>query len=353
MVNVLIIGKGYIGRNLANFLLGARKYEIIPHIICRKEINYWYYDKLESFIKKNKDEGLIFDYIINCSGFYGSNIKECDTFPVLFNYTNISLPLIIQNICVKYNCKYIHLSSADIYYERRLNFNEEDQNTGWSEKDYSGCVNNELTSSFTKVHDVIDQCFANLPNVYVLRIKNVLSDLYHVKNYLLKVMNLRYSGSTLNNSITFLPDLLNFIFNIIHNEIPAGCYNVVSNGFTSVKSIYEICKKYKDKLAENNIVNMIRDELVYRDDLIIRPLRSYSVLSNKKASMYMKFTTINDELIDRCVKNIIEDKKEQDLFRSVYDEDTEHLKEHERYESPSPEKNQGELQYVFDIDLTG
>ena len=55
---------------------------------------------------------------------------------------------------------------------------------------------------------------------------------------------------------------------------------------------------------------MIRDELVYRDDLIIRPLRSYSVLSNKKASMYMEFTTINDELIDRCVKNIIEDKKD-------------------------------------------
>ena len=353
MVNVLIIGKGYIGRNLANFLLGARKYEIIPHIICRKEVDYWHYDKLESFIKKNKDEGLLFDYIINCSGFYGSNIKECDTFPVLFNYTNTSLPLIIQNICVKYNCKYIHLSSADIYYERRLNFNEEDQNTGWSEKDYSGCINNNETSTFTKVHDIIDQCFANLPNVYVLRIKNVLSDLYHVKNYLLKVMNLRYSGSTLNNSITYLPDLLNFIFNIIQNEIPTGRYNVVSNGFTSVKSIYEICKKYKDKLAENNIVNMIRDELVYKDDLIIRPLRSYSVLSNKKASMYMKFTTINDELIDRCVKNIIEDKKEQDLFRSVYDENTEHLKEHERYESPSPENNQDELQYVFDIDSTG
>jgi len=47
MINILIIGKGYIGRNLATFLTQP---DISIYNIEKSDLDYWSYDNLDQYI---------------------------------------------------------------------------------------------------------------------------------------------------------------------------------------------------------------------------------------------------------------------------------------------------------------
>jgi len=336
MINILIIGKGYIGRNLATFLTQP---DISIYNIEKSDLDYWSYDNLDQYIQSQKNKGITFSFIINCTGFYGDQINECNHYPRLFLHLTATLPIILSNLCTKHNCKYIHLSSADIYNGDNAFTKDEigsmvsfalTVNEGWSENNLPnhGIFANK-SSTFSKTHHVIENCLRGLNNVYILRIKNCISGIFHKKNYLLKVIT-KERIINKENSVTFLPDLFNFINEILKaSNIPTGIYNIVNGECFFNKIIFDELKNYTDEF-ENLKIFFNRKALI-DNNLKLSPERPFAILKNTKASKYINFTKVDNQLINKCLKEIIEDKKINDYYFSVHNEKNVSLRDESRY----------------------
>jgi len=67
------------------------------------------------------------------------------------------------------------------------------------------------------------------------------------------------------------------------------------------------------------------------NNLKLSPERPFAILKNTKASKYINFTKVDNQLINKCLKEIIEDKKINDYYFSVHNEKNVSLRDESRY----------------------
>lgn len=281
--NILILGGGYIGRELFYSLLG----EYVVALRQKRELNYYDQNKLSKFILNND-----ISVVINCFGFTGiPNVDEAEIKKNECWDLNVVTPLKIVNTCNKLGVKYIHISSGCIYSGYKKVFTENDApNFGLFDDSSFYSKSKHSFETLTENNDL-----------KIIRIRMpICYDIKNRRNYLSKIM--KYPNLIdMENSKTFIPDLGGFIKALINSNISwtgQDVYNVVNPDPLSTYEVINLLNSGNegkwDKLDPN---------WVLISELDILAPRSNCILDNTKASKIYKFDT-ETEYMWRIMNNI-------------------------------------------------
>ncbi|MFH1441019.1 MAG: sugar nucleotide-binding protein [Candidatus Omnitrophota bacterium] len=265
---VLILGKGFIGSRLQEFL-GCK--------ISDKKI-FTFRDADEE-IKRYSPKA-----VINCIGYTGRNVDECELEKEKTLTSNSFVPLMIAEAAIRNNCRLIHLSSGCIYhYDYSQQPITEDKIP-----DFFG-----LFYSRSKIYSerALETLSSKYP-VLILRIRIPLDSRPHPKNILDKLIKYK-KVIDIPNSLTYIPDFIEAIKHFLDSDC-RGIYNVVNKGALRYPELMEVYKKYKPEF-QYEIIDYKKLGLV----------RTNLVLSTEKLERSgFKIRPIN-EVLDECVKNYL------------------------------------------------
>ena len=309
---VLIVGKGFIGHHLANFLAGDTNFEV--HAISYEQINYRDNNILTEFIEEYRGNGVEFDALINCAGFTGKkNVDDAEKEKELVWLLNAVLPVTLASVAQACNIpSFINISSGCI-------FTGYDDDNGYTEDKIPNFgLFDEDSSFYSKTKHAGELSLTSSFNCYNIRIRMPIAEMYHPKNIISKMLT--YKKILLEkNSATYLFDLFNFIYNMVLLPPPFGIYNVVSSGIFSADNLFKAFDNNKEALIKEELlpknwdlknIEFLGEKEFYKNKITVAK-RSNCLLSNETAEglKLHTFTTIDDEFLDKMIKAYIEDKQ--------------------------------------------
>ena len=278
-MNILILGKGYIGNYLNDRLQKVATVDF--------ENRRWFdYTNARILNKRFKEKK--YDYVINCSGFTGRpNVDQGEEEKELCYKLNTFVPLKVSNICKLHDINYIHISSGCIYNGYEKQYTEEDEpNFG---------LFNEESSTYSKSKHAYELgCDYGL----TLRVRMPFCDELHERSILTKLLNYDKLVNYV-NSKTYIPDLLDFI------EL------LVKGGYqTKVKILLNFVNP--KPLGTDQVTHIMKDcglhntnwEWVLFEELNTKANRSNCVLSTKKLEKEYGFKLQDEKVaIEKAIVN--------------------------------------------------
>ncbi len=266
---ILVLGKGFIGSRI--------KDELDCEIT---DANITTFKDAQNLTEKFNPE-----IIINCIGYVGRNVDDCELDKEKVLISNSLVPEFLAEIAVRKKVKLIHLSSGCIYrydYSKDVPINEE------KIPDFFN-----LFYSRSKIY--AEQALKVLAQKYpilIVRPRIPLDDRPHPRNLLTKLINFK-KVIDIPNSVTYLPDFIKALRHLIEVEA-TGIYNIVNNGALRYPQLLEIYKKYSPefsyKVIEYKELNLLRTNLIL----------SVEKLENSGFAM----RDIR-EVLEECVKNYL------------------------------------------------
>jgi UDP-glucose 4,6-dehydratase len=290
VTNIIVLGRGFIGSHLYNFLKDHNESNNFNlYNISREQVDYFDEIKLKKFIRETGhfyDGSYSENIIINCSGFTGKpNVDQCEVKKSeCFEY-NVKLPIILSHFCSKNKCWLINISSGCIYTGYEKEFTEEDEpNFGFY---------NPQSSFYSKCKHIAEKLIQNNFTT-TLRIRMPFCGYNSPRNLLVKL--LKYDNLVkFKNSLTSIDDLSFFINEFINRQLfksNPGIYNVTNPGALDAAEITSI-------LSKNNLINK-NWKFVDIENLDLKANRSNCVLSSEKiASMGLSLPDVRISL-DKC-----------------------------------------------------
>ena len=284
---IVILGNGYVGKNLYDRLLfpGPEKKSYDVKIEKRKLLNYNDVKSLEAYLDREKP-----NYVINCSGFTGRpNVDEGELKQELCFELNTFGPLRVSNLCKIKNINYIHISSGCIYTGYDKPWEEDDEpNFGLFDED---------SSTYSKSKHAFELgCDWGL----ILRVRMPFCDILHDRSYLTKIYKYDNLIDRV-NSKTYIPQLLDFIEHFVSNDYEAkekDILNFVNPEPLSTKKVTKLMEKF-------DVVNPDW-EWVHYCDLDTVAHRSNCVMSTSKLEEEYGFKMWEEEVALECaLTNII------------------------------------------------
>jgi dTDP-4-dehydrorhamnose reductase len=243
-MNILIIGaNGWIGSQFQKIL--NKSTDIKYNISTSRADNY---DDLEIEINNIKPTHII-SFIGRTHGTI--NGKEYSTIDYLEEKgklkdnirDNLYAPLIILELCKKYNIHYTYLGTGCIfeYDKEHIKCQEnlqEDNVKGFHENDQA----NFFGSSYSIVKGFTDK-WMNINKDYVLnlRIRMPITDTYNKRNFITKITTYEKICS-IENSMSVLPELLPLVLDMMKNKTH-GTVNLTNPGVISHNEILEMYKE--------------------------------------------------------------------------------------------------------------
>ena len=273
-LNILILGKGYVGNHLYNHL----KNDFNVTIHSSEEMDYHNPKTLYKFLINN---GI--DTVINCSGFTGRpNIDEAEMKKDLCWMLNTSSPLRVNTTCNMADVNYLHVSSGCVY------------------------------DGYEKVWDEEDA-----PNYGLfLRVRMPFHYESSGRNYLDKI---RQYNDLINfrNSKTYIPDFCEFVKNLLVKKVGKwkgqDIYNVINPGALTTQEVCDIMREYG--FHNDNW------KFVYLADLSIAAGRSNCVMDGSKSKKIYEMRFEKDvmkECFDKMLEKQAEDKRIKNEIEEKY-----------------------------------
>ena len=218
--NILILGKGFIGKSLQK------------ELACRidgSRINC--FSDAERLVKKYHPK-----IIINCIGITGKrNVDDCELKKDATLLANSFVPIMLAEVALRNNIKLIHISSGCIF-----NF---DYKTGLSLKEDCEDYFFKLFHSRSKIYsDRVLETLTKDYNILIARIRIPLLNAKHPKNVLDKLLKYK-KVIDVPNSVTYIPDFVKAIKHLIKIDA-RGVYNVVNKGGLRYPNLMKVYQKY-------------------------------------------------------------------------------------------------------------
>ncbi len=238
---ILIFGKGFIGSRIQEKLgcaVSERKIKCLNDVLDEVRIHRP-------------------AVIINCIGYTGGNVDDCEKAKDLTLSANTFVPLVLAEAAVRTKIRFVHLSSGCIYnfdYKRAVPITEE------RTPDFF-----DLFYSRSKIY--AEQALLPLAKKYpvlIMRPRIPLDDRPHPKNILTKLI--KYGKAIdVANSITYLPDFIKALKHLIKIKA-TGIYNTVNAGALRYPELLDIYQKFnpdfKYKLVSFKALNLVRTNLI-------------------------------------------------------------------------------------------
>lgn len=266
---ILVLGKGFIG---------ARLIEELDCAISDRKI--YSLKDAEDEINRHKPE-----IIINCIGFTGRNVDECELDKDKCLMANTFVPIILAELAGRKNIRLVHISSGCIYH---FDYSQDTPITEDKIPDYF-----ELFYSRTKIY--AERALEALVQRYpflIVRIRIPLDNQAHPKNLLAKLINYK-KVIDIPNSVTYIPDFIKALKHLI--EIHAtGIYNIVNKGTLKYPELLEVYKKYvpgfEYEIIDYKKLNLNRTNLI--------------LSTEKLEKTGFKARDIH-EVLEECIKNYL------------------------------------------------
>jgi len=233
--SILIIGKGYIGNNLYNYLSCDKPDNIFIATIEKDVINYHdsviFRQYLKSVINETSEQVVV----INCAGYTGRpNVDACEKpeNKLLCWDLNATLPMRLGSICKELGVKFLHVSSGCIYNGYDKHYNEDDEpNFG---------LMSDISSFYSKTKHAGEVNLRSIDYGKVIRIRMPFcNDLSNPRNFIYKIT--KYTRLiSMENSLTCVEDLCEFISRYINEVLDNGkfeIFNVVNQGISTTRAI--------------------------------------------------------------------------------------------------------------------
>lgn len=267
---VLILGKGFIG---------SRLQEALGCPISEKRI--FTFKDADEEIKKYSPKT-----VINCIGYTGRNVDECELEKEKTLTSNSFVPLMIAEAAIRANCRLIHISSGCIYhydYSRGQQPISEDRIPDFFDLFYS--------RSKIYAERALETLSSKYP-VLILRIRIPLDNRPHQKNILDKLI--RYKRVIdIPNSLTYIPDFIKAVEHFLDSDF-RGIYNVVNKGALRYPELMEVFRKYKPEF-QYEIIDYRKLGLV----------RTNLILSTEKLERSGFNVRGINEVLDECVQSYL------------------------------------------------
>jgi UDP-glucose 4,6-dehydratase len=280
--NVLILGSGFVGKNLTAKLSSSGQFKSVENV-RQSFLDYRDPDKLREYLAKGKP-----DYLINASGYTGvPNVEGCETNWQDCYWMNVVVPVRIAKVCKELEIPFINIGSGCIYDHREKIYSEYDMPN-------FGIFSNK-SSFYSKTKHLCEEKLEDL-NAYTFRIRIPFCGDVVGKNYLYKL--LKYDNLiNEKNSVTgldFLADFTQFFLKL--EKLPdSGVYNVVNSGIVRGGDVIEM-------MREQGLNNPNWNIKTY-EEMQFRVNRSNCMLSNVKIEgLGYKPKHVRDELSE-CIKN--------------------------------------------------
>ncbi|MFH1198943.1 MAG: sugar nucleotide-binding protein [Candidatus Omnitrophota bacterium] len=267
--NILIIGKGFVG---------SRIHECLGWDISDFKIAC--FEDAQKVIDQFHPE-----IIINCIGYTGRNVDQCELNKDKTLTANTFVPLILAEAAIRNNIRLVHISSGCIYHFGY------DKNEPILENQVPDFL--DLYYSRSKIYsEAALNILAKKYPILILRIRIPLDNRPHPKNILTKLIEYK-KVIDVPNSITYIPDFLKALEHLINIDA-RGIYNLVNSGGLRYKNLLDVYKKYKPDFNYENI-----------DHKKLNLVRTNLILSTKKLEdSGFKVRPIN-EVLEECVKNYL------------------------------------------------
>lgn len=217
--DILVVGNGYIGKKVSAALSCPVSQKIIKGISDAQEEIAEYRPRV----------------LINCVGFVGRNVDECELDKDNTLTSNSFIPLILAEACLRSKVKLVHISSGCIFhydYAKDQPLSEE------RAPDYLN-----LFYSRSKIYS--ERALGPLLKEYpflILRIRVPLDTRPDPRNLLTKLVSYKKVIDA-PNSVTYIPDFLGALRHLLKIDA-AGIYNVVSKNPLVYPRLMEVYKKY-------------------------------------------------------------------------------------------------------------
>ena len=217
---ILILGKGYIGRELQNHFKCA---------ISTKKI-YSLQDALSVLASKKPD------IIINCIGHTGKkNVDDCELKIDKTLHSNTFIPIILAEACLRKKVKLVHICSGCIYH---YDYKKDNPIPESKMPDHY-----DLFYNRTKIYSgIVLENIARHHHVLIVRIRLPLDNKPHPKNILTKLIKYK-KIINLPNSVTYLPDFLEALDHLLKRNA-SGLYNIVNKGALRYPALLDVYRKH-------------------------------------------------------------------------------------------------------------
>jgi 3,5-epimerase/4-reductase len=195
--------------------------------------------------------------LINCIGFTGRNVDECEKKKDATLLANTFVPIMLGEACLRQKVKLVHISSGCIYqydYKKDHPINEE------KFPDFLGLYYSRSKIYAEKALEVVLQRYP----VLIVRIRIPLDNRQHPKNLLSKLVSYQ-KVINIPNSVTYIPDFVRALKHLL--KIGAfGIYNVVNKGALRYSELMDIYKRYLPEFAYTKVdfkkLNLVRTNLL-------------------------------------------------------------------------------------------
>lgn len=209
MTKILILGNGYVGNILYNYLS-------VNHEVNKTErSNLDYHSKyvLSSFLRNTRPS-----VVIGAFGFTGDpNIDQAEILKEECWNLNVKIPFSVSSVCAEEKIPYIHISSGCIYsgYEKE-----------WEEQDKPNFGIFDESSFYSKTKHAFELISESIPKT-IVRIRMPFSSCKSQRNYINKILkydtlinaiNSRTCMSDLGRSILYMIDS-GYAINVDENQV--------------------------------------------------------------------------------------------------------------------------------------
>jgi dTDP-4-dehydrorhamnose reductase len=293
-MNILIIGaNGWIGRQFQEIL---NKYDDIKYNISKSRADN--YDDLQKEINDIKPTHII-SFIGRTHGTI--NGKEYSTIDYLEEKgklkenirDNLYAPLIILELCKKYNIHYTYMGTGCIFQYDEEHIKDFENNTkGFLENDEA----NFFGSSYSIVKGFTDK-WMNINKDYVLnlRIRMPITDTYNKRNFITKITTYEKICS-IENSMSVLSELLPLVFDMMKTKTN-GTFNLTNPGVISHNEILGMYKEIVDPTFKWTNFDIEEQAKILKSD------RSNNYLNTDKLEeLYPNVKNIKDAVRDCLYK---------------------------------------------------
>jgi dTDP-4-dehydrorhamnose reductase len=239
---ILIIGKGFIGSRLQEEL-GC---DISGRML------YTFGDVQEEVKKFNPK------VLINCIGYTGKkNVDDCESNKDMTLSANTFMPLVLAEVAIRNNIKFVHISSGCIY--------DFDYSKDSPIAEDATPLYFDLFYSRSKIYsERALEALSHKFNILIPRIRIPLDNRRHPKNVLDKIIKYK-NVIDIPNSVTYIPDFIKALKHLLKINAK-GIYNVVNKGGLRYPQLLDVYRKYrpdfKYKVISYKQLGLVRTNLL-------------------------------------------------------------------------------------------
>lgn len=260
----LILGDGFIGNKVLVSLPGS----VMSHTYISGR-----HDIIQAIHKHEPD------VIINCIGKTGRpNIDWCEDNKMETLFSNVTVPLLIAQVCKEFKIKMVHIGTGCIY----------EGGVYWEDD-----KPNYVKSYYSKTKLMAEEALKDF-DVLQLRIRMPIDGVVNHRNLATKLLNYN-RVINVKNSITILDDFIYALSELLAYNA-TGIFNVVNSDPVTHKEIIEI------------FTNDFKGSYINPDELMTLAGRSNCVLSTSKLESYGIKLRPTKEALEDCAKKYAKSK---------------------------------------------